>query len=891
MIPEVLSRLRFFFQPKPAADLDAELRAHVDHATDANIAAGMSPEEARRRALVEFGSVQAAREQSHKQRPGSSLDTLRQDLRYTLRTLRRDSGFTTIAVLILALGIGANIVVFSLVNTILLRPLPLYQPDRLVSFSRMSNNSGLSGATYSVDAYEDLRAMNHSYADITGYFAFSGPDNIKLTGKGIPQPATAVPVLSNFFHVLGVTPMLGRDFNLDDARNGNLPVALLSYAYWKSQFHADPNIVGKVVSMNDTPVPIVGVMPASFDFGAIFTPGAKVDMFFPQVLNDIRDEGNTLDIFGRLKPRATLPQASAEAVTLFPQLYWNRKQAETKGAYGEGKVTIIKEYVAGQLRRSLYVLWAAVGLILLIVCVNLSNLLIARAATRSKEFALRIALGAGRGRLVRQLLTESTVLSVTGAAFGLGIAYAATGWFAHQGSLALPLLSSLHVDGYVLLWTLLVAIIASVLFGLAPGLKISSGNIQESLKDSGQTASDGRKHEGLRTMLVVSEVALACVLVVGAGLLLRSFLNVLDVDLGFRPAQATSLSLDVPRFITPDKKFDSERQNAFFRNVVSEVSTVPGVDKVGITDSLPFSLNRTWGPPGLRGVQYGDKSVPDPRPSPFIYVISPGYFAAMGTPVHGRDIAWSDNDQSGLVMVINQKAAQFLFPNQDAVGRLVDFSGQKDVRIVGVVPDVHETDLEADPGWQVYLSIVQKAWGPSATHLVLRSDLAPTAYASAVMEKIRTINPSQPRVDFLPIQSYVNHATSPRRFFAVLVGVFAALGVVLASLGIYGVISYSVTRQTQEIGIRMALGATRERVQRAVIGKTLRLAVIGIVVGTGASFLVAKAISSMLFATQPTDPVTFAAMVLLLLTVAFFAGYLPGRRASRIDPMVALRSN
>ena len=338
MIPELFSRLRFFFQPKSTADLDAELNAHVHHATDINIAAGMSAEEARRRALIEFGSVQAAREQSHKQRPGSWLDTFRQDLRYTLRTLRRDAGFTTIAVLILALGIGANIVVFSLVNTILLRPLPFYQPDRLVSFSRMSNNSGLSGATYSVDAYEDLQTMNHSYADITGYFAFSAPDNVKLTGKGIPQPATAVPVLSNFFHVLGVAPILGRDFTPDDARNGNFPVALLSYAYWQSQFHADPNIVGKVVSMNDTPVPIVGVMPASFDFGAIFTPGAKADMFFPQVMDDIRNEGNTLAMFGRLKPGVTLPQASSEAITLFPQLYWSRKQAQTKGVYGEGKL-------------------------------------------------------------------------------------------------------------------------------------------------------------------------------------------------------------------------------------------------------------------------------------------------------------------------------------------------------------------------------------------------------------------------------------------------------------------------------------------------------------------------------------------------------------------------
>ncbi len=888
----IAQRIAALFRRSPLdRELNDEMAAHIALATEENIRAGHSPEEARRRALASFGGITQAAQAHRESRGLPAIDHLLQDLRYAFRTLKRDLGFTTVAVLILALGIGANIVVFSLVNTILLRPLPFYQQDNIVAFSRMSNSSGLSGATYSADAYDDLRSMNHSYSDITGYFAFYGVDNAKLTDTAVPTPTTAVPVIGNFFHVLGVTPMLGRDFIPSDSANGNFPSAMLSYAFWQSQFHGDPGIVGKTISINKTPTPVIGVLPPSFDFGSIFVPGQKIDMFFPQVLNDIRQEGNTLALFGRIKPGVTLPQARAEALGLFPQLYWSKTQANTKGVYGEGKVTPIKEQVAGQLRRSLYVLWAAVGMILLIVCVNLSNLMLARAAARSKEFALRIALGAGRGRLVRQLLTEASVLSICGAFLGLGIAYAVTGWLAHQGSVALPLLSSLHVDGTVLVWTLGIAVLTSLLFGLAPGLKNSAANLQESLKDSGTQTSEGRRNEGLRTTLVVSEVALACVLVVGAGLLLRSFLHVLDVDLGFHPAQATAINLDVPNFVTPDKKFDPEAQNAYYRNVVESVATVPGVQAVGITDSLPFSLNRTWGPPGIQGVQYSAPGQPDPRPSPFIYIISPGLFQAMGTPVHGRDISWSDNNSSELVMLLNQSAANYLFPHQDAIGRVVDFAGQTNVRIIGIVPDLHETDLEAASGWQIYLSITQKAWGANYPHLVMRSQLPADSFASAVFQRLHAINPSQPRSEFLPLQSYVDHATSPRRFFALLVGIFAALGLLLASLGIYSVISYGVTRQTQEIGIRMALGATRERVQLAIITRTLRLAAIGIVVGTVAAFLVAKAISSMLFGTEPHDTLTFVSMVSMLAIVALLAGYLPARRASKIDPMVALRSN
>jgi predicted permease len=887
----LLNRIAAFFHKQPLDnDLSEEMSSHLAMATEENIQRGMSPEEARRRALVRFGGVTQATQTHRETRGLPGLDILLQDLRYTFRTLRRDRGFTIVTVLILALGIGANIVVFSLINTMLLRPLPFNDPTHLVWIAPPANGAGLSGATYSADAYDDLRSMNHSYTDVTGYFAFSAPNNTKLTGNGIPQPSTSIPVAGNFFHVLGVAPILGRDFIPQEAIKGAPQVALLSYPFWQRQYHADPDIVGKSVSMDNKPTTIVGVLPPTFDFGAIFTPGVKVDLFMPFSMDDIRDEGNTITLIGRLKPGVTLQQATAEAVTLFPQFYGNKRFPQSKGDYGPAQSIPMKEHVAGQLRRSLYVLWAAVGFILLIVCVNLSNLMLSRAIARGKEFALRIALGSGHGRLVRQLLTEATVLSIAGALLGLGIAFTVIQWLAHQGSVALPLLSGLRLDAASLGWTVLIAAIASLLFGLLPGLRIASGNLQESLKDSSQNSSDGRKHEALRTTLVISEVALACVLVVGAGLLLRSFLRVLDVDLGFQPAQASAITLDVPDFTKPDKKYDDNAANAYFHRVVDEVAALPGVRQAGITDNLPFASNRTWGRPGVKGVEYGGNGKQDPRPSTFVYIISPGYLGAMGMDLRGRDIAWSDDNRSALVMVLNQKAADFLFPNQDPLGRLVDFGGKQDIRIVGVVPDVHETDLEAGAGWQIYLSIAQQ-WGPDNPSLVVRSSLPAASFAPAVLQKLREINPAQPRVDFLSIQSYVDHATSPRRFFALLVGIFAALGLVLASLGIYGVISYSVTRQTQEFGIRMALGASRENVQLGVLIKTLRLALIGVAVGTAASFAVARAISSLLFGTQPSDPATFAAMILLLTAVACIAGYLPARRASRINPVIALRNS
>jgi len=399
-----------------------------------------------------------------------------QDLRFTFRTLRRDCGFTIVAVLILGLGIGANIAVFSVVNTILLRPLPFRDPERLVRIVEKEAGTNESGRTYTADATQDFQEQNRSFQSVSGYFAFTPPDNFKLVGRGQPVPVTGILVAEGFFQTLGVEPSLGRLFRHEEFVQHSQPAVLLSYWFWKRQFGGDPGVVGRAVNLSNTSVIVAGVLPDTFDFGSVFSPGAKVDLFTPYIMDDFRDDGNDLALVGRLKPGVSLAAAQREADEIFPRLLFEHKHPEFKPGY-TGQLTILKEYVSGKLRRSLIVLWCAVGLILLIVCVNLSNLLLARAAARSKEFAMRKALGAGRGRLVRQLLTESLVLAAGGAALGLGLAYFALSYLAHQGSLALPLLTMVGVEGTVLEWTLLVAVGAAIFFGLAPGLRRDSRSV------------------------------------------------------------------------------------------------------------------------------------------------------------------------------------------------------------------------------------------------------------------------------------------------------------------------------------------------------------------------------------------------------------------------------
>jgi len=878
-----LHRLASFFRKKPLdQDLDAEMAAHLAFAVEENIQRGLTPQEARRQALIRFGGVEQAKQHHRETRGMPSLDILLQDLRFAFRTLKKDRGFTIVAILILALGIGANVTVFSVVDTLLLRPLPFTEPERLV-WMEPADAKGLSGATYSADAFEEFRQQNHSFEDVTAYMPFYGTNDYKLTGHGLPQPVSGVAVAGNFFQLLGVKPALGRFFTEKESVPGSAPLVVLSNAYWHSQFAADPSIVGKAITLNDKPVTVVGVMPESFDFGAVFDPGMKMDILLPQVMNDIRDEGNTLSFIGRLKPGITGASAQAEWSSIGPRLHHNAHNPQWGIGY-TATISGLKEHVSGKLRRSLIVLWSAVGMVLLIVCVNLANLLLAREATRKKEFALRSALGAGRGRLVRQMVTESLVLAFSGSIFGLALAYGTTTWLAHQGSIALPLLSSVRVDNVALAWALFLSIMAALFFGLVPALRTTRSNLQEALKESGRGAGEGRKQERMRSILVISEVALACVLLVCAGLLLRSFLHVLDVDLGFQPSRAGSLraeyKLGNTQGLTAAMAY--QRQGTAIQAIVDQVKNLPGVEAAGVSDMLPLDRNRSWGfTPKGREYRKGE------YPGTFVYIASPGYLQAMGIHLReGRDLSWSDRPDTQQVVVINNAAAKKYWPGESAVGKSVMVGGER--TIIGVVDDVRETGVETASAFESYMPVTQA--GAAGAELVVRSKLSPEVLAPSILKALRQINPDQPEVAFRPIQALVDRSTSPRRFFMILVAAFAGLGLVLASLGIYGVISYSVTQRTQEIGIRMALGASLQKVRGDVMASTLKLVGFGVVVGSIAALLAANGISSLLYGTEPGDPRIYFGVLVLLLSVAALAGYLPARRASRIDPMVALRN-
>ncbi len=874
---QIMQRLRSSFShPQMDQELDAEMESHLAMAIEENMKRGMSEQEAWRQARLQLGGVEQTKQHQRDARGFHGLDILWLDLRYTLRTMRRDPIFTLIAVLILTLGIGANVAVFSVVNTLMLRPLPFQDSQQLVWIAGLPGKGGLSSETYSTDAYQQFLSQQQSFQDVSGYFAFSTSDNTRLIKHGEPIPLSTVSVIGNFLQTMGVKPILGRPFTAEECRKNGPPVTLLSYAFWKRHFNANPNIVGQTINLDNRLVTIIGVLPETFDFGSVFSPGAKVELYGPAILEDMEEWGNTLSLVGRLKPGVTIAQAQAEADLIAPHLLFSLKHPEW-GGNATAQLRILKEYVSGKLRRSLIVLWCAVGLILLIVCVNLSNLLLARAAARSKEFAMRSALGAGRGRLVRQLLTESLTLSAIGAVLGLGLAYGITFYLAHQASIALPLMSSVRVDSAALVWTLLVTIATAVIFGLAPGLKMSRKNLQESLKDSGQGMSEGKKHERLRAALVISELALACVLLVGAGLLLHSFLRVLDVDLGFEPSRTVAIKVEYP-------EGDGTKRGVVLSEMLQRIVAMPGIEAAGISDNLPLDMNRSWGL-SAKGKQYQKGELP----ATFVYVATPGYLNVMGIRLlEGRDFSWQDGEASEHVVIINQTAARYLWPGEDPVGKIALVNG-RETRVIGMIADVRESSAETVPGWQMYLPITQA--GPVGAQLVVRTKLSPATLASSVLATLRSMNPAQPAREFRPIQQLVDHATSPRRFFVVLVSIFATLGLVLASLGIYGVISYSVTRQTQEIGIRMALGATVVRVQMDVIWKTLRMALIGIVLGAAVSFAMARGITSLLFAVEPNDPPTFTSTILLLTIVAIVAGYVPARRAARINPMTALRSN
>ena len=805
------------------------------------------------------------------------FDNLLQDLRYTFRTLGRDAGFTTFAILIVGLGIGASSTVFSIVNALLLRPLPFRDPGRLVWIANHDETGGLSGQTTQVGHFLDLRAQNQSFSDIAAYFAFYGVGDNKLTGQGEPERLSGVPVSQNFFPLLGVKPQLGRLFTAAECKWNGPKAVLLSHGLWVRRFASDPSIVGRPLTLNNEPISVVGVLPASFDFASVFAPGSHIDLYSPFPLSDETNRwGNTLAIIGRLKPGVALPTAQAEVTILSARLM---RAHPTDRNDIEGRLSFLREHVSGRLRPALIVLTCAVGVVMLIVCANLSNLLLARTAVRQKEIAIRTALGAGRWRLIRQALTESMVLSSGGAALGLILAIFGTRTLTHLDAISIPLLQNVRTDASALGLTLLMAVLTGLIFGLLPALQVPALAVHAALKDTSRGSTEGKTHTWIRGTLVVSEIAFACVLLVGAGLLIRSFIRVLDVNLGFQPERAAAVRVD------PSQQYSTRaQQNAYFDEVLRRIRDVRGIDAAGLSDALPLGRNRGWGV-RAKGHVYKQGEYPDA----FVRVVSDGYLRSMGIPLRaGRDFTERDTPQTEEVIIINETMAHRLWPGQDAMGQILEVD--KDRRVIGIVGDVRHLALEQGSGSEMYLPIRQ-CGDFASVDLVVRTTLPPAELASSVRAALKPIEPNLPASDFRTLQQLVDKAVSPRRFVVWLLGGFALFALVLASLGIYGVISYSVNQRTQEIGIRMALGASARDLQAGIILQTLGLAAMGMLLGTAVSWALARALNGLLFGVTPADPATFAGMLIVLTAVAALAGYLPARRASRIDPMVALRAD
>jgi predicted permease len=804
-----------------------------------------------------------------------AFDSILQDLRYTFRALRRDSGFAAFAVLIVGLGIGASATVFSVVDTLLLRPLPFHEPERLVWIAN-HDTSGLSGQTTQVGHLLDLRERNQSFSDLAGYFAFYGVGDNLLSGHGEPERLSGVPVSGNFFEVLGIQPQIGRLFTAEECKWHGPKAVLLSHGLWARRFGSDSGIAGSKLTINDEPVTVAGVLPASFDMASAFAPGSHFDLYFPFPLSDETNRwGNTMAIIGRLKPGVSIGRAEAELKILAEQI----TRAHPERNNFEGKITPLAEHVSGRMRPALLVLACAVGVVMLIVCANLSNLLLARTATRQKEIAIRTALGAGRGRLVRQMLTESMVLACCGAALGVILAAGGTYVLTRLEALSIPLLGSVRVDVTVLGFCLMAAVLTGVVFGLAPALQVPTDTVHDVLKDATRGSTAGKSRNWIRGALVVSEIAFACVLLVSAGLLVRSFLRVLDVNLGFRPEHAAAVRVD------PDASYSTQaQQNGYFDDVLRRVRAISGIEATGLTDALPLGRNRSWGAPAKGQVYPKGKF-----PTAFVRVVSDGYVKAMGISLMaGRDISERDTPATQPVIVINETLARTLWPGQSAVGQTMLACGER--QVVGVVADVRHLALEQASGMEMYLPMRQ-CNDISSVDLVVRSSLPLGDLAARVRAALKPIAPNLPGNNFRTIQQLVDKAVSPRRFVVLLLGGFALFALLLASLGIYGVVSYGVSQRTQEIGIRMALGASASSLQARIIGQTLGLAAVGMLVGAGASLVLARALGGLLFGVTATDPLTFLGMPVVLAVVAAIAGYLPARRASRIDPSIALRAD
>jgi putative ABC transport system permease protein len=796
------------------------------------------------------------------------------DLRFALRQLFKNPGFTAVAVLTLALGIGTCTAMFSIVNTVLLKPLPVEAPERLVWIENIFGDSGLSGRTSRADTFLGWREQSKSFESLAAYFAFSDYVPLRMSGKDGSERLRGIGVSENFLPTLGITPVLGRNFNAEECAYNGPGAVILTHAFWQRRFGGDPAVVGQKITLNQGPGTIIGVLPESFDFASIFTPGSEVDVINPFPLTpETARYGNTVFGIGRLKTGVTLAQAQAELSVISDRL-----QATLKSGKLGAKVGTLDATLRGKFRSAFLLLAAAVVCVLAIACVNLSNLLLARLNSRRQEFAVRLALGASRWHLVRQALTESLLLAFAGSLVGVPLAVWATGLLAHLSSFGVPLLEHASVDRVALGVTIGLTTLAGIACGLLPALQLFRAQGSHAGQDATHQRSAGRSTAAARGTLVVTEVALACMLLVGAGLLIRSFNAVLQVNLGFQPQHAMSWRIDSTREFKSGEEVD-----LYLGGMAKRIGALPGVEAVGFSDTLPLGRNRSWGA-GAVGVQYPEGKFPNAYPR----VVDPNYLKAMQIPlVAGRHFDEQYNPKAEKVVIINENMARALWPGQDPIGRKVTVNNGSTV--IGVVANVRHSSLEEAAGNEMYLDCRQLGdW--STMEMVVRSRRAPGSLVPEVRAALVEYDSTLPASGFHTLESLIEGAVGPRRFITRLLGFFSGLALTLAAIGLYGVIAFSVSQRTQEIGIRMAVGAQRSDILKLVLHGGLRLVVIGIVAGLVGSLVLTGLLRSLLFGITSHDPLVFAGNAALLFAVAGLACLIPAFRATRSDPMVVLRA-
>jgi putative ABC transport system permease protein len=877
MLSDLLIRLRALFRRNAVeSELDVELRFHFHQQIEKYISSGLTREEAMRRARLEFGGLDQIKEECRDARGVQFLETLAQDVRYGLRMLRKSPGFTMVAVLTLALGIGANTSIFSVVNGVLLRPLPFPKQEQLMMLWEKDKDGLRSNTSWAT--YTDWNTENHSFTGIAA-ISFWSPTFISTNDA---ENLMGFRVSSNLFDVLGVKLEHGRGFLPPEDVRGNNFVVVLDHGFWQRRFSGDPKIVGKPIQLGSRAYTVVGVLPASFPSVLSFDPRKPADIYtplaydatLPYACRDCRH----LRAIARLKDAVSLTQANGEMNQISENLF--REYPKEYSAPGV-TLTPLKDYLVGDVRLVLLVLLGSVGFVLLIACVNVANLLLAWAARRQREVAVRAALGAHRTRMIRQFLTESLLLSLLGGAFGLFLAWGGVALLQRLRVGNLPRLENVQIDTWTFAFTFGISVLTGVAFGLVPAFRASKLDLIEALNESAKGTA-GRERQRLRNLLVVSDVALALLLLTGAGLMMKSFVRLLEVKPGFDPSKTLTLSLALW-----GPKAEDAHAVAFYQQVLQRVEALPGVESAGVVSQLPLGGNGD-----MYGIHVEGKSSPDPEedPSADRYSISPGYLRAMRIPLlRGREFDERDRAGSPLVVLVNESLAGKFWPSEDPVGKRLRVGDSKGPwrTVAGVVGDVLHAGLDAPHTLQVYLP--QPQFTDSAVLLVARTPNDPASLAAAVRGEIAVLDPQVPVSSVATMEEVVSASVANQRFSVLLFVFFGAIALLLAAFGIYGVISYGVAQRTHEIGIRIALGARRREVLRMIVGEAMQPALVGAVLGLGAAFGLTRLLAGLLYSVKPTDPITFAVVFVLLVAVALLACYLPARRATRVDPMVALR--